>query len=275
MPQTPDRSYTRGNTVQDDGTVAFACSTDCAEWPWLELPPQHPIVIQTQNFWTSVGASAALGTLEEGKWSALTWTDWELGNRSTGHAARGTFARTLVDDQLAFETRLFDDAERLIVTMRGRGVVFRNRNFEAWREGAKREVVRRSPPEGFAYAPRRLLGLSEREPPLVSRLDGSQASALITKANGLMPGHPYFTGSGDHVNAPHLAEVARQIASLLCGGAALLVTGGEMDMHRYVELDCPFDIRVTAHGAGSATMEVVQMDRSCARLTLRWEVLNA
>lgn len=275
MAQLPDRSYTDGNTVRGDGTVAFACSRDTAQWPWLELPPQHPLTLQTQNFWTSVGATAALGTREEGKWSALTWTDWELGDHESGVATRGTFARTLVDEQLAFETQLFDQADRLIVTMRGRGVVFRNRNFEAWREGAKRAIASREPPDGFTYAPRHLLGLSEREPPLVSRLEGAQAVALITKANGLAPGHPYFTGSGDHVNAPHLAEVARQVASLLREGAPFLVTGGEMDMHRYVELDCPFDIAVTGQDAASATMEVSQMDRSCARLTLRWEALSA
>ncbi|MGQ7829725.1 hypothetical protein [Altererythrobacter sp. Z27] len=274
MPAPSSQAYTYGHKVEGDGTVSFLCSTDTDAWPWLELPPQHPIPLQTQNYWSSVGASAALGTLEEGKWSALTWTDWELGDRTAGMAARGTFSRTLVDDKLAFETRLFDTAGRLIVTMRGRGVVFRNRNFEAWRAEAKREVSHDAP-AGFAYAPRELLGLSERELPLVSCLTGKCATALVTKANGLMPGHPYFSGSGDHVNAPHLAEIARQVVSLMCDGAPFLVTGGEMDMRRYIELDCAFDIAITGQDDASATMQVSQMDKPCAQLTLRWELLSA
>ena len=274
MPAPSNQAYTFNHKVEGDGSVAFACSTDADAWPWLELPPQHPIPLQTQNYWTSVGASAALGTLEEGKWSALTWTDWELGDRAAGMAARGTFSRTLVDDRLAFETRLFDASDRLIVTMRGRGVVFRNRNFEAWRAEAKGEVSHNEP-AGFAYAPRELLGLSERELPLVSSLNGHCATALVTKANGLMPGHPYFSGSGDHVNAPHLAEIARQVVSLLRDGAPFLVTGGEMDMRRYIELDCAFDIAITGQDAATATMQVSQMDKPCAQLTLRWEPLSA
>jgi hypothetical protein len=274
MPTPSNQAYTFDHKVVGDCSVAFLCSTDTDAWPWLKLPPQHPIPLQTQNYWTSVGASAALGTLEEGKWSALTWTDWELGDRAAGVAARGTFARTLVDERLAFETCLFDADGQLIVTKRGRGVVFRNRNFEAWRAEAKGEVSHHEP-ASLAYAPRELLGLSKRELPLVSPLIGHCATALVTKANGLMPGHPYFSGSGDHVNAPHLAEIARQVVSLLCDGAPFLVTGGEMDMRRYIELDCAFDIAITEHDATSATMQVSQMERPCAQLTLRWEPLSA
>ena len=37
----PERSYTSGEAVQDDGSVAFVCSTDVQEWPWLALAPQE------------------------------------------------------------------------------------------------------------------------------------------------------------------------------------------------------------------------------------------
>lgn len=272
MPAPPGPTYTNAHEVREDGIVSFACSTDTEQWPWLALPPQHPIVIQTQNFWSSVGASSALGTLEEGKWSALTWTDWELGDRNAGLATNGTFKRTQVGDELAFETRLFDTQDREIVRMRGKGVVFRTRNFEEWRAEKKRKAVAPEAPEEFVYAPRDRLGLSEREPPLISPIDnGTDARALITAENGLMPGHPFFSGSGDHVNAPHLAEVGRQVASLLTDGTPILIAHGEMDMHRYVELGCPFEIELTEHGAASATMEIEQLGRSCATLSLRWE----
>ncbi len=267
-------AYTCDHSVAENGTVSFQCSRDVDAWPWLELAPQHPVVIQTQNYWSSVGASAALGTLEEGKWSALTWTDSKLGDRSAEHTARGTFTRTLVDDKLAFETRLFDDADRLIVTMRGRGVVFRNRNFEAWREGAKRELAGEAEQPAIVYAPRELLNLTPAETPLVSELDGDRASVLITRENGLMPAHRYFSGSGDHVNAPHLAEVARQIASQINQGAPLLVTGGEMDMYRYVELGIGFKATLLERDASSVTMEIMQRDKSCARLSMQWETVS-
>lgn len=274
MAPGPAKAYTSDHAILEDGSVTFACSGDMELWPWLKLPAQHPIVIQTQNYWTSVGASAALGTLDEGKWSALTWTDWVLHDHSATHATRGIFARTLVEDKLAFETRLFDQDEKLIVTMRGRGVVFRTRNFEEWREGTKRKLADQSGPTGFRYAPRELLNLSGAEVPLVSELDGPHAAALITKENGLMPGHPYFSGSGDHVNAPHLAEVARQVASQINAGMPLLVVSGEMDMYRYVELGIKFDVRLLEHAANSATMEIAQKDRSCAKLSLNWETIR-
>ena len=271
MPAPAGPAYTSEHEVHDDGSVAFTCSTDSEAWPWLELAPQHPVVIQTQNFWTSVGASAATGTLEEDKWSALTWTDWELGERGAGHAVRGTYERSQVGDDLAFLTRLHDAADRLIVTMRGKGVVFRSRNFEKWREDSKKQANKRFDPGDFSYAPRELLNLGERELPLVSTLSDGRGQALVTKENGLMPGHPYFSGSGDHVNAPHLSEIGRQVASQLANGAPILVTHGEMDMHRYVELDCPIEIEITDHKTGAVSMAISQLDRSCAAIDLRWD----
>lgn len=271
MPQHRSPSYTSDHELHSDGSVVFACSGDTDAWPWLALPPQHPIVIQTQNYWASVGASAALGTLEEGKWSALTWTDWALGDIRAGIAAHGQFSRAMVEDKLAFETILFDSNDRRIVTLRGRGVVFRHRNFESWRQESKGEAAKRQPPPHFDYAPARLLNLSPGECALVSSFSGGTAKALITKENGLMPGHPYFSGSGDHVNAPHLAELARQVASLLIDGAPFLVTSGEMDMHRYVELDCPIDLLLVEHGDNSLVVEVSQLEHRCARLALKFQ----
>lgn len=262
------KAYTSGHRVAGDGSVTFACSQSRKDWPWLELPPWHPIVVQTQNFWTSVGASAALGTLEEGRWSALTWTDWKTGDAAAQHAARGIFSRTMVEDKLAFETCLFDAQGRPVVTMRGRGVVFRNRDFEAWRAEAKREAAGQGSGESFAYAARELLGISPREWPLVSPLSGNRAMALLTPENALMPAHPYFSGSGDHVNTPHLAEAARQIVSLLREGEPFRVTGGEMEMRRYVELGCPFELEVEAHEGDETRIEVRQLGRACARIAL-------
>ncbi len=270
-----ERSYTSGHEVRADGSVTFICSSDTDEWPWLALPAQHPLVIQTQNFWTSVGATAALGARDDSKWSALTWTDWTLGDPGAGQAARGVFSPSGDGDELAFSTRLFDERDHLIAEINGKGVVFRTRNFEKWREGSKSTAKKETlAPTDFEYAPRELLGLSNKESPLIAPLNdigGALAtSALITKENGLMPGHPYFSGSGDHVNAPHLAELGRQTVSLLCKGAPFPISNAEMDMHRYIELGTPIAVVVDQTETHEATLAVSQLDRSCATITMRW-----
>ena len=51
-----------------------------------------------------------------------------------------------------------------------------------------------------------------------------------------------MSGSGDHVNATHLAEAVRQYAALALGKGAGLPSGGAMRFRRYVELGVPFEI---------------------------------
>ena len=273
MPRPPGPQYTTDHSVNPDGTVDFACSVDLRQWPWLALPSQHPIVLQTQNFWASIGAMDALDKLDEGKWSALTWSRWECGPRDCGIAVRGRYENTLVDDRPAFSVMLLDAQDRIIAGMLGKGVVFRNRNFEHWRATAKGESEQTAAPGDFRYASRSMLNLSEYEVPFVSALANGHAKALITVANGLPPAHPYLSGSGDHVNATHLAEVARQVASLALDGAPFRIVGGEMDMRRYVELGCPFRIDVKTNDGNSIGMSLSQTDRDCATISLQVETL--
>ena len=256
-----------------DGSVLFACSTDQSAWPWLTLPPQHPIVIQTQNFWTSVGVGSAMATRDESKWSALTGTDWVLGDQEAGIATNGIFKRSADDENLEFSTELFDADNRLIVRIRGRGVVFRTRDFESWRDRSKAQArVWTADVDRFDYANRDGLSLSSAEPPLIAplqTLDGKLATrALLTTENGLMPGHPYFSGSGDHVNAPHLAEIARQTACLVCDGKPVRVLSAEMDMHRYIELGTPIDIGIKRDSHSELTLAISQLEKSCATIAM-------
>lgn len=276
MPQQTGTPYTCDNLVRPDGSVAFRCAQDAEQWKWLELPPQHPIVVMTQNYWTSVGASAALGALEHGKWSALTWTDWTIGERHAGRAVRGTFTRTMVDDKLAFETRLFDAADRLIVTMRGRGVIFRNRDFEGWRGKAKSAMASTGPAQEFTFADPALVGAAQGEHALISPLNPSirqdrskWAHGMVTPANGLPPASRYLDGSGDHVNATHLVEAGRQFAALATGDPAVAVTGGEARFMRYVELASPFRIALTQQEVTRIDLAVTQGGHDCATITLR------
>jgi hypothetical protein len=277
------RSYTSDHDIGPDDTVSFSCSQDVSEWPWLALPPQHPIPLQAQNFWAAVGGGKALQSQADDRWSALTWTRWELGDLNAGIAARGTYQRVHNDDELRFGLKFFDQSDRLIASLDGKGVIFRTRNFEKWRDESKEVAEEKSQTiHDFSYAPRELLALTEHEVPLIAALEGGPegqstgqstvqaTSALITKENGLPPAHRYFSGSGDHVNSTHLAEVARQTACLLSDGAPLHLTKGAMTMRRYVELGTPFTIKVASHEAGKARLEIGQLGKICAEIEVNF-----
>lgn len=248
--------------------MEFACSTDLEEWPWLALGAHHPVVVQAQNFWTSVGGALTLGGLTEGQWSALTWTTWQCGEPDAGMAVRGIYAREAEGDKENYRVVLFDDAEREVVQMRGRGVIFRNRNFEEWREGSKREAASSVASEEFTFAPREALGIGEREHPLVGALDGNTVPALVTRANALPPANPMLGGSGDHVNSVHMIEAARQALCLLAGEPVKDIATGEMELNRYVELGTPFELVVDERSDTQTALVLRQLERDCARLTL-------
>lgn len=270
MPQGLGEPYAYDLERGSDGALLFRCSRDVEAWPWLALAPQHPIVIQTQQFWASFCALQFEGRLEEGQWSALTWMDYAIRDPQAQHAVRGVYNRIKAEAGPAFALTLYDHGDREIVRMRGRGVVFRNRNFEEWREGYKREARNEGAQTSFAYADRARLGLDEGEHPFVAPLRDGLCEALVTAENGFAPGNPYIGGSGDHVNTTHFGEVTRQAARLVTGNAALEIAGGEMTLNRYVELGTLFTLRVVDQEAHSITFQIEQLGKTCALIALRW-----
>ncbi|MFL0357631.1 hypothetical protein ACI5KX_14295 [Erythrobacter sp. GH1-10] len=266
------RSYTHDHVVNADGTVDFQCSTDRKEWPWLALGPHHPITVQAQNFWTSVGAILALGGMEEGQWSALTWTDWICGAPGVGDGVRGHYKREESGETERYVITLFDEASREIVRMRGRGVVFRNRDFEKWRSKAKRAARANAPDPAFEYVGREVLGIGPGEHPVIGAIQASDTpfvDALITPENGLPPANRVLSGSGDHVNSVHIIEAARQALCLFRGNPAMTIAGGEMELNRYVELGTPFRLYLETDGPGDYRLRLDQMDRPCANIVMR------
>ena len=264
-----DISFTSDYDVHDDGSVAFRCSRDERQWPWLELPPCHPVVITTESFWISVGCSVARGTMDPEKWSALTWMDWQCGDPGAGHGVRGEMRNTAVKDELGFAIELFDEKDRCTLRMRGKGVVFRNRDFEGWRNKAKREVRERAEASQFTYAEAARLGLPDGEHPLIAPLVKGppvHAFGLITEANGMPPASRHLSGSGDHVNATHLAEVGRQFIALLVGDPQVRFAGGELTFSRYVELGIPFRVTLAGREEEKVELEVQQAGRSCTSM---------
>lgn len=270
MPGTSETSYTCDRRIVADGTVHFACSADQTAWPWLALPPDHPVPIMSQNYWSSVECLAQLGGYDRDKWSALVWTDWVCGEPGVGHAARGTFEQTAAGAERSFATSLDDAEGRLVVRMRGRGVVFRTRDFPAWREGSKREAHNQEDHGEFVFAPRAVLGLGDDERPFLAMASEAGTLALVTRDNGFFPGHRYIGGSGDHVNTTHIAEVGRQFLVQRLGGAMVRITGGEMALNRYIEIGTPFLLECVAHEEGELSIAIGQLGRPCADVKLRY-----
>ncbi|MEP5937971.1 MAG: hypothetical protein ABJ239_06560 [Erythrobacter sp.] len=273
MAITPDKSYIYDPELIGEDSVAFACSTDVKAWPWLALPPHNPGAINAQSFWTSIGASRARNTMDEDKWSALTWTRWECGDDYAAHAVRGTYDGGRSDGRISFTTTLYDVHDRLVVKVLGKGVIFQNRDFESWRAKAKQQAEMVPDLSDFDFAQHGKLGLTDGEHPFVSPLtgaDGRSLQGLITKENGLMPGNRYFGGSGDHVNSTHLAELSRQALSLLHDGVNVKVTGGEMTMHRYVELGSIIDVTVSNRDAEKIELKFAQAGHDCTSVSLQF-----
>lgn len=270
MPAPTDKAYTANHVVGADNSVAFTCSSDASEWPWLELPPQHPLVLMTQSFWISVGGSMARGTLDPSKWSALTWVDWATCDPAARHGAHGVMEDTAIDGALGFAITLRDAQDRLVYRMRGKGVVFRSRNFEGWRAESKDALAPARPKQGFEYAPAEAVGVAQGEFALISPLEpgGEAVTALVTAANGMPPASRQLSGSGDHVNATHIGECARQFAALLTGDPRVAFSAGEIRFDRYIEMEVLFRIACAERSGDGLRLLFSQADRLCSEVQL-------
>ena len=266
------KAFTSDHVVHDDGSVGFACSQDVDVWPWAALHPHHPGAIQVLSYWVSVECASALGSWDPDKWSALTWTRWECGDPDVGAYASGTYRRTTIDGKESFSIDFADAKGRHICRLDGRGVVFRTRDFEAWRKGDKM-VAPKMRSDEFAYVDPRLLGLGHDELPFLAPVDNGTAQGLLDTANSMPPHHPWLDGSGDHVNSAHLAEVARQFVSLLREDNPFRVTSAEMRFRHYVELGSPFKIERVEEGDGEVAMRVRQAGHDCT--DIRYAVAGA
>lgn len=279
MPIVEADQFTHSHHLLDDGTVVFGCSQDVEAWPWLALPPWHPIVVQTINFWAASGASVARRTLDPQQWSALTHIWWACGPEDAGHATHGVAEPDGTDGEPGYRLTFFDADGVLVYRMAGKGVVFQNRDFETLREASKDKITGAEPQE-FAYADPAEVGAPSPGISFISRMirdDPPAAAALVTEANGFPPGHPYLSGSGDHVNATHLAEIGRQFDSLLRGGDAPRCAGGEMRFLHFVELGGPMDVELVEKAADGTSISLLvrQADRDCATMSLKLDSLPA
>ncbi|MDN3644612.1 hypothetical protein QWY75_00165 [Pontixanthobacter aestiaquae] len=270
----PDIEFTHHRVIRSDGPVTFQCSKDRNIWPWLALHPHHPIALQNLQYWASVEAGRERGTFDGTRWTALTWTKWSCGAGDVGPPVRGVSENVDADGKLQSKLTFFDARDAMVSTMYSIGVEFRTRDFEAWRAKAKQDSEPEVDPASFSYAEPEAVGSAGVGPSFLSPLQDSQAPhalGLMTLDNAFPPAHPFMSGSGDHVNATHLAEAVHQFMHLLENGAPLRITGGEMRFTRYVELGRVFTVELVERSATSVSAKIVQGGRDCTHVTLQFE----
>ena len=270
MPRPFPDKYTFDHELSEDGSVSFECSQDSEVWPWLNLAPTHPILIQTVNFWASFDSGVFLDEFKTDSWTALTHLEWTCGRDGVGLPARGAYAGFKDKDRARYTLQLFDKADDLVCSYSGQGVTFRTRNFEGWRDQAKQKLWDPEPPV-LDYVAAGAVGVAASSESFLSPLqrsaDAVVTTGLITKENGLRPNHPFIGGSGDHVNSTHMGEIARQFGCLLLQRPTQN-RSGEMRLKHYVELGVPFEVALLAQSEEDRTFTLMvrQADRDCAEI---------
>ena len=249
MAQDKFSAFTSDHKVQPDGGVTFACSADREKFPWLVLHPSDVIPVQMMCFFASYETAQFHNAVEEGQWTALTKMTWrcDATGDNAKHAATGAASPPEQDGRPDFGLAFADPDGAQILKIKGEGVTFRNRDFEAWRSKNRDRILALPEPEGFHFADIKEVGVASAVECIVSPLmktgDAQACDALITTETGFPPAHPYHDGSGDHVNSTHQTDAARQFAALLRPEfGARRCSGGEMEFSNYVELDRPFRI---------------------------------
>lgn len=270
MPRPFPDQYTHNHARDEAGAITFECTANAETWPWLNLVPTHPILIQTANFWASFDSGVFMDEFRADSWTALTKLEWACGRPGVGYPARGRYTSVQEEKHARYTLELRDADDELVADYAGEGVTFRTRNFEGWR-GETKEKLRPAEPVTLGYVSSELVDVATTDEsflaPLSQTSGGLRTTGLITKENGLRPNHPYIGGSGDHVNSTHMGEIARQFGCLMLG-RPFDHTGGAMELKRYVELGVPFEVALLNHSGAtrSFTLQVLQADRVCAEL---------
>ncbi len=260
---------------EGDGAIAFRCSDDADEWPWLNLHPADNIAVQATNYYALTGVSRFAGRMDGSKWSALTKFTWRT--HQTGadarHPASGRAAHD--DDGIGYACSFSDERGQSVYDVAGAGVVFENRDFEAWRAKAKEKIMALPAPESFSFTDPAAVGVKTQAEVFVTALaedeDGPYADALMTAESAFRPVHPFHGGSGDHVNSSHLCDVVQQTAHLIRGAG--FTSSGAAVFSRYVELGRPFRVRLASDDGDTRRLSfvVVQAGANCAEIEFAYD----
>ncbi len=282
-----ETSLVRETRVEDASHCTLEYDPDPDRWPWLALPCWHPVVAEKYAYFSGVTAGLAVGVLQPATFTALTGMQWSYHGDTAGarYPLRARCRSLLEDSAAAYSVDARDAADRTLFRIEGQGVIFRNRDFDAWREQRRRLHGEDGNAARLDRAGAGACGVTDAAVVRIGAYDAEKqvCLALLTRADGFHPGHPYHTGSGDHVNAAQLLDCASQAAHavLLHEGlrapdsGALVCLGGKARFRNYIELGTIFSIRLTKllqeePGAFDLRFDLHQHEAVCARLTLRF-----
>ena len=257
--------------------VELAFDLDEGRWPWLILPPVHPVVVGKYQYYGGLAAFWALTGTDPSVMTALTQIRWSVHDLDAGaHGRRGTCERRLAEGRDNLDLVVLDPGGDPMWSADFHGVAFPNRNFEQWRAHTKAKA--RQAAEGLPSperVPAAALGLGAQGKSLVSALrsDGEHRVCHgLVGEDDFFPAHPYHTGAGDHVNAMQLFEAAYQAAHLATDSPSLRrCVGGSARFSRFVEVGVPFDVRVVGVEGSRVKTRIVQLGEPCCSVHLTLE----
>lgn len=253
-----EHNFARIEAIQDT-SVSFEFDLDGNRWPWLVLPPQHPVLIEQYQYFGSVTAGRALHTLAADQFNALTHYAWHCPVRAKAYARTGKLQAQAEGQKMHFEMNCFTDAGEHAIAMQGSGFTFSDRDFKAWRHRSRQTVLKAAGTREIELARPQLLGIDHGGAPFVSDplMQGDQLHLLaqVFREQGFHPQHAFHTGSGDHVNAAQLLDCGLQAAHRLMAyergdqsPRSMFCVGGRLQFHRFVELDAPFEMMLAEQG---------------------------
>jgi len=241
----------------DAGRIELSFDLSPERWPWLALPPTHPVLIEKVQYFAAVTASWVSDSMQPGTRSALTRITWDCSPGAGAYPRRAVSKPWQGERSMGYELRVYDAEDRELYVIRGEGSSFEDRDFEAWREKTRREARAAAKPLEIDPGPD---GMNYLGP--VREVEGQLvAAACVPSGRAFQPGHPFHTGTGDHVNAAHLFDCALQMAGRATGRApaALDCRGGEARFQRFIELDVPLEVRLLGRetlAEGGAALEI-------------------
>lgn len=245
--------------VIDSSQLGFALDLCPERWPWLALPAWHPALAGKLSFFTGIKAGEELFDMPSGVASAVTRISWEnYGACRLGlHAHHGTIHAGQDGKRFHYDSEFTDAEAGTQQVLRAEGVIFQQRDFGGWRRKMKQAIqtVDHMRPQDFGFAEPASAGVTTRPECFVSPLHESRQGlacyALLDAESGFTPGHPWHTGSGDHVNACHQLDICWQ-ASHLVGraqgwwhaGQDYICSGGQAAFRQYLELGAPIGVKL-------------------------------
>lgn len=261
-------------TNQRQGELAFDLTQKY--WPWLALPPQHPVLIEKYQYFGSITAAWAFRLFEPGTPVALTQFSWhcpKLYPRSR-YGTRAVATNLSAESPGLVELDLYTDTAEHLTHMSFTGASFADRDFYTWRQQSKERILAAKPDIEIDFAPASSVGLECNGVSFVSNINDGAVLSLVGSNTGFHPHHPYHTGSGDHVNTANLIDCALQTAHLvLAAGKPMICIGGSAQLRRFIELDVPFEITLKSQslkdGIHEVTFAFSQLGKDNSHITLR------